>query len=238
MNETRRSSSRIKTIESNKAAVRQRKKEEALAAAAVAVKKPAKKQQRVKDTGGDVSAGSAVGEVYAEGKGAGHGGEYEFEEETRCRKADDEKLKKPNVKAKKGEESCKSEEDEKTSPKKQKSKNKDEVEEKSKSKRPDLKSLSFMQKSNLTLVPKNRIGSIRVETVDVQLILVIEQSELQDNSVMEDWIFGLQDGVVNALILVSSNFNLGKRAFNGYGWGIAKSLAGVGAETVVLTWVP
>nr|GEX65341.1 histone-lysine N-methyltransferase, H3 lysine-9 specific SUVH4 [Tanacetum cinerariifolium] len=82
------------------------------------------------------------------------------EEETRCRKADDEKLKKPNVKAKKGEESCKIEEDEKTSPKKQKSKNKDEVEEKSKSKRPDLKSLSFMQKSNLTLVPKNRIGSI------------------------------------------------------------------------------
>ncbi|GJU69195.1 histone-lysine N-methyltransferase, H3 lysine-9 specific SUVH4 isoform X1 [Tanacetum coccineum] len=204
MNETRRSSSRIKTIESNKAAARQRKKEEkALAAAA--------KKQRVKDTRADVSAGRlvvnenenekdgvevmerglavgegvvdvdrGVGEVYAKGKGAGLGAnkssytrvtgtirsfykcylQFVQEEETRCRKADDEKPKKPNVKSKKGEEICKSEEDEKTSPKKQKSKNKDEVEEKSKSKRPDLKSLSFMQKSNLTLVPKNRIGSI------------------------------------------------------------------------------
>ncbi|GKC90614.1 hypothetical protein Tco_1151263, partial [Tanacetum coccineum] len=62
-------------------------------------------------------------------------------------KADDEKPNKPNVKAKKGEACCKSEEDEKTSPKKQKSKNKDEVEEKSKSKRPDLKSLSFLRVS-------------------------------------------------------------------------------------------
>ncbi|GJU92938.1 hypothetical protein Tco_1317694 [Tanacetum coccineum] len=70
MNETRRSSSRIKTIKSNKGAVRQRKKEEALDAA---MKKPAKTQQRVKDTHGDVSAGAAVGKVYAEGKGAGRG---------------------------------------------------------------------------------------------------------------------------------------------------------------------
>nr|GEW60065.1 hypothetical protein [Tanacetum cinerariifolium] len=166
INETRRPSSRIKTIESNKAAVRQRKKEEKALAVAV-MKKPAKKkkqQQRVKDTRADVSAGvvvmanekdvvevtergSAVSEgvvdvergegceVYADGKGAGLGANessyarvkdtirsfYTYylrfvqEEETRCRKADDEK---PN----KGEESCKIEEDEKTSPKKQKSK--------------------------------------------------------------------------------------------------------------------
>nr|GEW60062.1 histone-lysine N-methyltransferase, H3 lysine-9 specific SUVH4 isoform X1 [Tanacetum cinerariifolium] len=59
INETRRSSSRIKTIESNKAAVRQRKKEEKALAAAV-MKKPAKKKQRVTDTCADVSAGLVV----------------------------------------------------------------------------------------------------------------------------------------------------------------------------------
>nr|GEW94992.1 histone-lysine N-methyltransferase, H3 lysine-9 specific SUVH4 isoform X1 [Tanacetum cinerariifolium] len=207
----RRSSSRIKTLESNKAAVRQRKKEEAVAAAVV--KKPVKKKQRVKDTRGDVYAGlvlnvnenekvvevtergSAVGEgvvdversgseVYAKGAGASADGveskksaytrvkdtirsfykhylHFVQEEETRCKKADDEekKLKKPKANAKKGEKSC-NHEDEKTSPKKLKSNNKDEVEEKTKAKRPDLKSLSLMQKSNLTLVPKNRMGSV------------------------------------------------------------------------------
>nr|GEW88546.1 hypothetical protein [Tanacetum cinerariifolium]GEW89759.1 hypothetical protein [Tanacetum cinerariifolium] len=98
INETRRSSSGIKTIESNKAAVRQRKNEEKALDAAV-MKKPAKKKQCVKDTRADVSAslvvmvnekdvvevterGSTVsegvvdverGEVYADGKGAGLG---------------------------------------------------------------------------------------------------------------------------------------------------------------------
>ncbi|GJY72408.1 histone-lysine N-methyltransferase, H3 lysine-9 specific SUVH4 [Tanacetum coccineum] len=112
---------------------------------------------------GVVDVERSGGEVYAKGAGASadaveskksaytrvkdtirsfykHFLHFVQEEETRCKKADDEekKLKKPKANAK----------------------NKDEVEEKTKAKRPDLKSLSLMQKSNLTLVPKNRIGSV------------------------------------------------------------------------------
>lgn len=55
---------------------------------------------------------------------------------------------------------CKKDEDDKKKPKKPKSKNQDAAEERSKAKRPDLKALTKMMKSNLTLTRPNRIGSI------------------------------------------------------------------------------